>query len=137
MTSPTPSPSPGTPGEGWGGGQPFLNIHLPWALVLLGIALRILRFTQGRALWLDEVFLVNNLIHKSAIGLLGILNYRQGAPPLFLLLCKLAITLFGHSEYALRLVPLLAGVVSVPLFYLFARQILNNWSTIAAVALFA
>lgn len=108
-----------------------------WAIVGLGIGLRLLRYWQGRSLWLDEVFLANNLIHKSAWGLLGKLDYRQGAPPLFLLACKGAVKLFGNSEYALRLVPLLAGLISVPLFYLLARRTLKRSGLIAALLLFA
>lgn len=106
-------------------------------IAIIGIVLRILRYAHNRSLWLDEIFLSNNLIHKSAAQLLGTLDYRQGAPPLFLLLCKAAISLLGSSEYALRLIPLLAGIGSVIVFAALVRNLLGGWPAIAAMALFA
>ena len=108
-----------------------------WGLALLGIALRVLRYAQNRSLWLDEIFLAQNLIHKSAAALMGPLDYRQGAPPLFLLLCKWTISMCGTSELALRLAPLLAGIAGVCLFALLARRILSGPAALAAIALFA
>ena len=43
---------------------------MAWSLILVGAALRIARYLDNRSLWLDEVFLTNNLLHRSFAGLL-------------------------------------------------------------------
>jgi hypothetical protein len=45
----------------------------------------------------------------------------NSAPPLFALLINL-VTTFGNSEAVLRSIPMLAGVTSIPVFFIFARQ---------------
>ena len=108
-----------------------------WMIVAVGAALRIARYAANRSLWLDEVVLTENLLKRSFAGLLEPLEYDQGAPIGFLMLQKLSITLFGASEYVLRLVPFLAGLASVPLFWLVARRLLGVRVALFATALFA
>ncbi len=108
-----------------------------WGLIALGIVLRLRQYLANRSLWLDEAMLALNIIHKDVWGLLGKLDYEQGAPLGFLLLEKLAATLLGDGERALRLLPLLAGCASLILFYLLTRQILRAPGLLTALALFA
>lgn len=110
---------------------------LAWGLILLGVILRLRQYLANRSLWLDEAMLALNIIHKDLGGLLGKLDYEQGAPLGFLLLEKLAVTLFGDGERALRLLPLLASCASLVLFYFLARQILRSPGLLTALALFA
>ncbi|GAB4493055.1 MAG: hypothetical protein Fur0016_21010 [Anaerolineales bacterium] len=108
-----------------------------WGLVAFGLILRLRQYLANRSLWLDEAMLALNIIHKDIWGLFGKLDYEQGAPLGFLLLEKLAATLLGDGERALRLLPLLAGCASLVLFYLLARQILRPPGLLIALALFA
>lgn len=108
-----------------------------WGLLAIGIVLRLRQYLANRSLWLDEAMLALNIIHKDVWGLFGKLDSEQGAPLGFLLLEKLAATLFGDGERALRLLPLLAGCASLVLFYLLARQILRSPGLLTALALFA
>src|SRR5436305_88707 len=105
-----------------------------WVLIGLGAGLRVARYVDNRSLWLDEIFLANNLEHRSFAGLLHPLDYRQGAGVGFLLLCKSAIAVIGSSERALRLVSLIAGVASLPLFYFLARRLIGLPAAVIAVA---
>lgn len=105
-------------------------------LIALGILLRVARYLANRSLWLDEVLLARNILERSFAGLLQPLGLNQGAPVGFLMLQKLAVTFLGGSEYALRLLPLLAGVASVPLFWLLARRLLDLPIALFALALF-
>ena len=75
------------------------------ALVLLGIALRVIPITQGRDLWIDEAMLGLNLVERSPRQLLEPLDWDQGAPVGFLLAVKATMTAFGSSESAMRLLP--------------------------------
>jgi hypothetical protein len=80
--------------------------------------------------------LARNILDRSFAGLLQPLGLNQGAPVGFLMLQKLAVTALGASEYALRLVPLLAGLISVPLFWRLSRRLLDLPVAVFALALF-
>jgi hypothetical protein len=106
-------------------------------LMMLGALLRILRYLADRSLWLDECYLANSILTYSFKELLTRpLLYWQAAPPGFLLLQKLAVGSLGISEYALRIVPLLAGLASIPLFFGIVRRILVPTAQVLALALF-
>jgi hypothetical protein len=106
-------------------------------LVLFGAALRVYSYVSSPSLWLDEAALAQNVIGRSFAGLMAPLDRQQVAPLGFLWLEKAAVSLFGTSEYALRLVPLLASVVALPLFAIVARRLLAPIAAIFALALFA
>ena len=103
----------------------------------VGVAARLVQYLSGRSLWLDESLLWLNLDERSAVGLLKPLDFAQGAPIPFLLAEKGAMGLFGDAEWSLRLVPLLAGLVALPLAVLVARRLLRSWEVPVAVGLVA
>jgi hypothetical protein len=108
------------------------------ALVALGMVVRVVRYLANRSLWLDEAYLAESILTYSFRQLLTQeLLHWQAAPVGFLLLEKLAVTGFGTSEYALRLVPLIAGLASVPLFHAVARRALRPAGALVALAMFA
>jgi hypothetical protein len=107
-------------------------------LLVTGSVLRATPFLLDRSLWLDEAKLALNVLERSPAKLFRPLDYDQVAAPVgFLLLEKQAVVAFGEGERALRLVPLLAGVASLWLFFLVARRWLSPAETLLAVALFA
>ncbi len=106
-------------------------------LVVAGAALRIYSWVGNPSLWLDEAALAGNIIGRSFGALLAPLDVQQVAPVGFLWLEKSAVTLFGTSERALRLVPLLASIASLPLFALVARRLLRPIAAAFALSLFA
>jgi hypothetical protein len=108
-----------------------------YGLVTLGIVLRLREYLYDRSLWLDESLLTLNLLDKSFTSLFGGLSFNQAAPPGFLLVERVDVDLFGSSEYALRLFPLICGIASVVLFARFANQILPRASALLALALFS
>jgi len=110
---------------------------LMWFLIFVGCTLRIRVYLFNRSLWLDELALVNNILSRSYSGLLRPLDNYQGAPLGFLFAEKLMTRLFGSSEYALRLLPLLLGIASVFLFAAVAQRFLKWQAALVAVGLFA
>jgi hypothetical protein len=108
-----------------------------WALAALGIFLRVRQYAFHRSLWNDEAALSINIINRGFGELTRKLAVEQGAPIGFLWLEKAATELFGNSEYALRLVPLLAGVASVLLFQRLSTRILPAMASHVALGLFA
>ncbi|MFH0963206.1 MAG: glycosyltransferase family 39 protein, partial [Planctomycetota bacterium] len=108
-----------------------------WVLLFLGALLRLRQYLFNRSLWGDECMLLSNLAERSFAGLLQPLSHNQAAPPGFLFLTKTAISAFGTSEYALRLVPLIAGLIALFLFYKVARRALTPGAVPIALVLFA
>jgi Dolichyl-phosphate-mannose-protein mannosyltransferase len=108
-----------------------------WAIVAAGCALRIARYANDRSLWGDEARLALNIRDRSFTGLLHPLDYVQAAPTGFLLAEKAVVRLLGDSEYAVRLLPLLAGIASLTLFLPLARRLLTPVGALVAVALYA
>lgn len=92
------------------------------AAVAFGVLCRVSQFAAHTSLWHDEAYVALNLLQKSYAGLLGPLDWQEAAPPGFLWLEKLVVESLGRSEYALRLVPLLAGLAGLVCFAVLARQ---------------
>ncbi len=108
------------------------------AAVAAGIVLRLMQYAVNRALWLDEALLTANLLGRDWAGLFGRpLDYAQTAPWGFLAAEKLASIVLGTSEYALRLLPLIAGVAGVLLVPRVARRLVSRPAVPLAVAVFA
>jgi hypothetical protein len=106
--------------------------------VILGAVLRIARYAHFRCLWLDEIYLADSVLFRGCHNLLfAPLANQQAAPPGFLLLSRLLVSVIGPTEHALRLLPLLAGLVSLPLFLALARRTLHPGGATLAIALLA
>ena len=110
---------------------------LAWSLILVGGFLRVARYAEGRSLWYDEAAVALNIVDRPYSALFGRLDFQQGAPPGFLLAEKLAVEILGRGEYALRLLPLLFALASLPLFHALARRLLPPAAATLALALFA
>ena len=88
--------------------------------LLLGFALRFYGFDQ-KSLWIDEVHTYND----SRDGLKGQLDYYKEDPtylhpPLFFALTHVFHP-FGKPEKDLRIIPLIFGVLSIPMIYFLSR----------------
>jgi len=81
--------------------------------------------------------LAKGILVRSFSQLLGLLDYSQMAPVGFLFIEKTLVLNFGDGEYVLRLFPLLAGILSLFLFYGLARRILTLRGATIALTLFA
>ncbi len=108
------------------------------AILFAGAALRLWQYLGNTSLWIDEIALAENVLRRSLSALLARpLAYDQVAPPGFLAALKAATSAFGASESALRLVPLVCSLGSLPLFAALARRILGGWTAVFATGLFA
>jgi hypothetical protein len=105
--------------------------------VLFGLGLRTFYYLQNPSVWHDEAALILNVLGKGFAELLGPLYFCEAAPPLFLWLERGVGLTLGDGTYALRLVPFLAGCVSLLLFARLARHWLPPASVPWAVLLFA
>lgn len=104
-------------------------------LIFLFLAgLLLVQFFFNRSLWNDEAMLALNIIRRNYLDLLRPLADHQIAPALFLLVEKAVTKIFGPSELALRLFPLLCGIASLVLIYKVCLALFNDRS-VAVVSL--
>lgn len=104
---------------------------------LAGVILRVCQYLTGRSLWLDEAMLALNIVNRGFADLFKPLEYDQGAPIGFLLVEKIFNLFLGRNEYALRLFPLILGLLSLWMFYLLLKRFTRGTSLILVLALFA
>ena len=107
------------------------------ALCGLGAVLRIVMFAQHRSLWYDEAAIALNVVNRGFAALLAPLDNLQTAPPLFLWAERVAVMALGPNDWALRVVPLVAGLLLPPLMWRVARRLLPAPAALVAVALVA
>jgi hypothetical protein len=107
-------------------------------ILSLAMGLRLFHYFYNRSLWMDEVYLSSSFFHMNYKELANsILDYQQKAPVGFLWLVKLSVNLFGRNEMSLRLIPLLAGILSIFYFARVCKYFLNTWSQLLALSIFA
>ena len=106
-------------------------------LAAAGAVLRIWHYLSNRSLWIDEAMLATNILKRPWAELAKPLDFLQAAPIGFLYLEKSVTLLLGPEEHALRLIPLIAGLVSLVLFVSVARRTLAGVAIPIAVGLFA
>ena len=107
-----------------------------WFLVAIGIILRLRQYLVNRSFSADEASLAYNLVTRTFSGLTQPLDYHQGAPIGFLFIEKLFILVLGNNEYAMRLFPLLSGILAIYLLHLLAK-IHMGWSGLFALLTFS
>jgi 4-amino-4-deoxy-L-arabinose transferase-like glycosyltransferase len=106
-------------------------------VVISGLVWRTVRYALAFPFWGDEAFVAVNFLTRDFIGLARPLEYFQIVPPGFLWAEWLAVFLFGTGERAFRLVPYLAGVASLLLFWRFCREVATRRTVLLAVAVLA
>ncbi|HEY9758010.1 MAG TPA: hypothetical protein V6C97_22785 [Oculatellaceae cyanobacterium] len=105
-------------------------------LLALGLLLRLRQYLTNRSLWVDEAMLALNIVNRSFAELFKPLDYNQGAPIGFLLVEKFLNLFLERNELVLRFFPLLAGSLSLWLFYLLLKRTTRGIGLFAALALF-
>ncbi len=110
----------------------------PEAVIIgIGVLLRILVYLSNRTMWLDELSLKANVVGKAILDFSEQLTNDQLAPFGFLILQRSLVKVLGDSNFALRLVPLSAGILALDLFARLARRVLPRRSALVALVLFA
>ena len=107
------------------------------AIIALGIVLRVVQYVHNRSLWADEVLLALNISQRSLTDLFVSLDRNQVAPFGFLLVERWIVLLLGNGERALRLIPLVAGLAAVPLFWALSRRVMDRTAARGALAMFS
>jgi hypothetical protein len=102
---------------------PFASV----AFLLLGAGIRIYHWAMGRSLWLDEAYLAANVQSRDLVGILHPLEYNQSAPSLFLAGTDILTSVLSYDERVLRLLPLVASLLTLVLVWKLGKLSLNQW----------
>ena len=106
-------------------------------VILVGAALRLAAYLTVRSLWLDEAMLANNIVGRPFVALLGPLGENQSAPWLFLFGERATAMVLGPNELALRLLPLIAGILLPWVVWLTASKLADRETGIIAASIAA
>ena len=119
--------------------QPNLVWLLAFSIaIFIGFYFRLQRYLENRSLWIDEIVNATNVLNKSLAQLILLpMEYNLTAPRGFWTVERLIVRLLGGSEYALRLYPLICGLVSLALFYWIAKRYVSAKTALVALSLFA
>jgi hypothetical protein len=112
-------------------------VWLPPLLVGFGVAVRLRQYLVRRSIWGDEAAISLNLVTRGYQELLGPLDSHQAAPVGWLWAQRAVVDLLGPGEYALRLLPLVAGAVTLLAGWWLARRLLAPWLVPPLLALLA
>lgn len=119
-----------------------MKIHrrIPLILFLIGTVLRFGDFIYNHSLWTDEAWVALDIVTRSFKEIL--LNdlsliHLPAIPPIgFLILEKLTVTLWGNHEYALRLCPLVFGILAIFFYWILSKKWAGYLTAIIALSFF-
>ncbi len=108
------------------------------AIVALTVLAAVLRFTRlaHQGFWFDEANSAAD-VHYSPGRMLGLLPQNETTPPLFYCVAWVWARVFGFGEFALRSLPALAGVATVPVMYATGAKFVSRRAGVVAAALTA
>jgi len=111
---------------------------IPWlilgAITLVALVLRLIGLNKG--LWWDEIFfLIGTLRHP--LGEILTVFTGDTQHPLYSVMARLCLVLFGEEPWSLRLPAVLFGVASVPALYLLAAKVTSRAEALVAAAFLA
>ncbi len=121
--------------------RPLVNrrmvVRATVAVLMIGLAWRGIRYATDQPLWGDEAYVAATVLERDFTGLIQPPEFYQIVPPAFLGVEWAAVRWLGPGEWALRLVPFLAGLASLMLLARFGREVTTSRTTLLAVAILA
>ena len=109
----------------------------PGTVALLAFTLLLGLYGIGRSLWLDEAWVANSINAPSLGQMFYYPNWLQTSPPLFLLLARTAVRVFGLSTVVLRSVPVLLSLLAVWAMLGASRRVVSAPFAVLATAVLA
>ena len=108
------------------------------ACFALGVIVRTIQYAAQTSMWLDELAVAHTVGVRDVVRLVTEpLAYRQVAPAGFLALQKIATTVAGAGELGFRLVPWIASIAALFVFWRLAERLLTRPAAWTVFALFA
>lgn len=101
-------------------------------IILTFVGLVVKLYPLNQSLWLDEATSIVKVTTLSVKELLFTFAPGDFHPPLYYLILKVWISVFGSSEIAARSLSLLCGLLSAILLYLIANKLFNRFVAFAS-----
>ncbi len=117
-------------------GRTYWAAILVVAAVLAGLILR-LAFAARSGLWRDEAQFLFVVRMLSTAEMLDFLRWHEWHPPLFYLLMRAWFAITGDSTAAALALPLILGMVQIPVVYLIGARMFSRRAGMVAGALVA
>jgi 4-amino-4-deoxy-L-arabinose transferase-like glycosyltransferase len=110
-----------------------------WPLAALTLLAAVLRLStlDLQSFWYDEAFTPVHVLHASLSATLRGVVHTENTPPLWYVLAWADSRVLGNGEIALRLPSALAGIATVPVAWMIARELAGRRAAILAAALVA
>ncbi len=118
-------------------GETWAMQNIALLLICVGVAIRIVRLVMPSPIWGDEAMLALNFLDRDYAGLTRFLDNGQVAPVLFLWAERFVVANLGTQDWEIRLVPFLASIAGLLLFWDFARRTVPAAAATIAVGLMA
>ena len=110
--------------------------YLLLLILLLGAVLRVYDLS-GESLWVDEA-ITSQIAELNSRELFGwIISQNDNNPPLYYILMHFWVSLFGHSEFSLRLPSAIVGTGSVLMIYAVGKLVFNRTTALLASLILA
>ena len=107
-------------------------------ILVLGITLRTIVFQYRDAFEDDECRLILAFLDKNWLQIFLSIGDAQSAPPFFIMIGKILGNITGYYEQALKLIPYIASLGSILVFYRLSEKLfVKNYTKILANILFA
>ncbi len=106
-------------------------------IVLAGFLLRLKMLIDNPSFWMDESALGYNILTLSIKDLFQPLHLQQVAPPLFCVITKIIINIFGAADINFRIFPFIIGNISMLIFLtILAKNFKNKGIILSGLVLF-
>lgn len=99
-------------------------------ILLFGFLIRLKMLLDNPSFWFDESCLGFNVLSLSYLDFFKPIHLQQVAPPLFMIVSKFFVKIFGQSDLILRLFPFIIGNLTMLMFLLVLKQNFSNKLTI-------
>ncbi len=110
--------------------------YLLLLILLLGAVLRIYDLS-GESIWVDEVVTSQVAELKISEIIAWMISQNDNNPPLYYMLMHFWVSLFGHSEFSLRLPSAIVGTGSILVLYAVGRLVFNKTTALIASLILA
>lgn len=113
-----------------------LEIAALCLITLLGLALRLYALTS-HGIWFDEGYHIELVKLPSVASMLDAILSNPPSDPLYALLLRLWVSLFGHGDAVVRSLSAVLGASTLPAIYWLGTSLGIRWAGLLAALLFA